>query len=269
MALKGHSSNEAVLYVRLHLLQAICAFIGGQNVEAKILLQKTDCEWKILRVPDDALEEVMAQGFEEREARLALRATNHQPSMAVRHIIDMRKQREELDKAEAERGRRRRKHGKTSDGSWVNLGYLDTLIKMGYPEPLAGKALRHSNNDISAAIEAITESPELLVGEDTDESISKEAIEAVVSMGFDPQLAEPALRHCKGDVDKVLDFLTKHLPEEIADILKHEKDEDDERRRKARQRMEEDLGGEDDHLDVTLEEEGDYLIQYKKLMGLS
>ena len=30
MALKGNSSSEAVLYVRLHLLQAICAFISGK-----------------------------------------------------------------------------------------------------------------------------------------------------------------------------------------------------------------------------------------------
>ena len=47
-------------------------FLGYKN-EAKILLRKADLEFKILNVPDEALEEVMAQGFSEREARLALR----------------------------------------------------------------------------------------------------------------------------------------------------------------------------------------------------
>lgn len=36
----------------------------------------------------------------------------------------------------------------------------------------------------------------------------------------------------------------------------------------ARKRMEEDLGEGDDHLDVTLEDEGAYLQQYKKLMNI-
>ena len=32
LTLKGNSCNEAVLYVRLHLLQAICAFISGKMI---------------------------------------------------------------------------------------------------------------------------------------------------------------------------------------------------------------------------------------------
>ena len=90
IALKGTSSHESVLFMRLHLLQAISAFISGFKNEARILLEKADIELKILKVPDEALEEVMAQGFTSREARLALRATNHQPNMAVRHILDSR-----------------------------------------------------------------------------------------------------------------------------------------------------------------------------------
>ena len=69
-------------------------------------------------------------GFNEREARLALRATNHQPTLAVRHIIDVRQKKEEIEKAEKDRNKRRKAFGKTNDDSWVNLGYLDTLIKV-------------------------------------------------------------------------------------------------------------------------------------------
>ena len=67
------------------------------------------------------------------------RATNHQPTLAVRHIIDLREKKSEIEKAEKDRYKRRKSLGKTNDGSWVNLGYLDTLIKMGYPEALASR----------------------------------------------------------------------------------------------------------------------------------
>ena len=71
IALKGTSSSEAVLLLRLHLLQSISSFISGFKNEAKILMEKALIEYKILNVPAEALEEVVAQGFTEREARLA------------------------------------------------------------------------------------------------------------------------------------------------------------------------------------------------------
>lgn len=269
MALKGNSSNEAVLYVRLHLLQAICAYISGYNNEARILLKKADVEFKILAVPEEALEEVVAQGFNEREARLALRATGHQPTLAVRHIIDVRQKKSEIEKAEKNRNKRRRAFGKTNDGSWVNLGYLDTLMKMGYPEELAARALRHTDNEMNFAIDAMNETPELLITnyEDFDEDkITKEMIDNVSSMGFDKDVANEALKHCKGDLQKTLDLLTNN-PEKIADIME-KSGEEFQKTEDARKRMEEDLGEGDDHLDVTLEDEGAYLEQYKKLMKL-
>jgi len=269
MALKGNSSNEAVLYVRLHLLQAICSYISGYSREALILLKKADVEFKILKVPDDVLEEVVAQGFNEREARLALRATNHQPTLAVRHIIDVRQKKEEIEKAEKDRNKRRKAFGKTNDDSWVNLGYLDTLIKMGYPETLAARALRHTNNEMNLAIDAMNETPELLITnyEDFDEQkITKEMIENVSSMGFDRDVANEALKHCKGDLQKTLDLLTNN-PEKISDIME-KSGEEFQKTEDARKRMEEDIGEGDDHLDVTLEDEGAYLEKYKKLMKL-
>ena len=51
------------LQVRLHLLQAICSYISGYSREALILLKKADVEFKILKVPDEVLEEVVAQGI--------------------------------------------------------------------------------------------------------------------------------------------------------------------------------------------------------------
>ena len=270
LALKGTSCNEAVLYVRLHLLQAICAFISGHKNEARILIQKADVESKILKVPHEALEEVMAQGFGEREARLALRATNHQPSSAVKHILDLRKKKEDFEKAEKERDKRRNKLGKTADGSWVNLGYLDTLIKMGYPEELASKALRYTDNGMNQAIDAMNDNPELLLTnyEDLDDQkVTKEMIDSVCAMGFEPEMAKKALYHCKGRIEKALDLLTKD-PGKVLGLIENCAEES-RKTKEARERMEEDLGDEEDHLDITLDDEEAYIEQYKKMMNLN
>ena len=269
IALKGTSSSEAVLLLRLHLLQSISSFISGFKNEAKILMEKAMIEYKILNVPPEALEEVVAQGFTEREARLALRAKKHAVPDAVRYIIDSRKRKEELEKEESERRKKRAKLGKTVDGSWVNLGYMSTLVKMGYPEELAGKALRHTNNEMNQAIDVMNDNPELLLEEYLDEDekkITKEMIETVANMGFDRDVAQAALRKFKGDVGKTIDLLTKN-PDKILDLMMKE-EENDKKVEEARKRMEEDLADEEDHLDLTLEEEGAYLEQYQKLLKL-
>ena len=269
IALKGTSSSEAVLLLRLHLLQAISSFISGFKNEAKILMEKASIEFQILNVPADALEEVVAQGFSDREARLALRAKKHVVPDAVRYIIESKKRKEEIAQEEAERSKRRKKLGKTQDGSWVNLGYLNTLGKMGYPEDLAGKALRHTNNDMNQAIDVMNDNPELLMDylDEDEKKITKEMIESVANMGFDRDVAQAALTKCKGDVGKCVDMLTKN-PEIMLDLMSKEIEED-KKIDQARKRMEEDLADEEDHLDLTLEEEGAYLEQYQKLLKLA
>ena len=72
-SLKGTSNIEGVLYFRLHLLQGICAYLSGHTLQAENLLKKADKEFKTLHVSNEALEEVMAQGFKENESRIALR----------------------------------------------------------------------------------------------------------------------------------------------------------------------------------------------------
>ena len=70
----------------------------------------------------------------------------------MKYAQETRKKKEESEKAEKERNKKRRRLGKTTDGSWVNLGYLNTLVNMGFQEELASKALRHTNNEMTQAI---------------------------------------------------------------------------------------------------------------------
>ena len=116
-------------------------------------------------------------------------------------------------------------------------------FKMGYPETLAARALRHTNNEMNLAIDAMNETPELLITnyEDFDEQkITKEMIENVSSMGFDRDVANEALKHCKGDLQKTLDLLTNN-PEKISDIME-KSGEEFQKTEDARKRMEEDIG---------------------------
>ena len=56
------------------MLQAIAAFICGHKTQAEPLFRLAKDELNKLKVPDEALEEVIAQGFSKTESRLALRA---------------------------------------------------------------------------------------------------------------------------------------------------------------------------------------------------
>ena len=71
-----------------------------------------------------------------------------------------------MEKAE----KRRRRFGKTKDGNWVSETDLNKMTTiLGYPEILASKALRHTNNDINLAIDVINANPELLLVDDEDD----------------------------------------------------------------------------------------------------
>lgn len=266
--LKGTASSEEALLVRLHLLQAISAFISGHKDKAVLLFQLAKDELKKLKVPEDALEEVMAQGFTKIESRLALRACSNNPTLAVKHAHESKKRKLEEEKAERERNKKRHKLGKTVDGSWVNLGYLKTLVNMGYQEELAAKALRHTDNDLNQSIETMNENPALLLAEynDEDREVTKEMIETVANMGFPKDLAETALKRMKGNIAECIDMLTKN-PEKVAQIMEKREIEQD-KIEEARNRMEEDLGGGEDHLDISLNEEEDLLIKYGELLGI-
>ena len=221
-------------------------------------------------VPEDSLEEVIAAGFTKIEARLALRATECNIPAAIRHAQQEREKKERIEKEEKERMKKRRLYGKTQDGSWVNLGYLNTLVSMGMDERLSAEALRQTNNDINMAIEAIQQSPETLIQNITEKSnlnpeITQEMISTIMEMGFpDEKAVKKALEETKGNFEKVVSVLTNNQnisPENVGSMIaKVEKAaktaEEKLQERKSREEAAERLGNEiseaDDYLDLTL-----------------
>jgi hypothetical protein len=63
IALKGSSGWEAVLFVRLHLLQGIAAYHQGQIEKSKFYFAKVEGEMSRLRVSDDQLADLINMGL--------------------------------------------------------------------------------------------------------------------------------------------------------------------------------------------------------------
>ena len=103
------------------------------------MLLGVEAEFRVIDEANDALAEVMALGFTDKETRLALRAESGNVAKAVKYAEKERKRNEKAEiqkkyaeKARAERQRiaeeeavrvkKRREYGKTKGGNWVNLG---------------------------------------------------------------------------------------------------------------------------------------------------
>merc|ERR1719369_1236116 len=104
-------------------------------------------------------------GYSMTEARLGLRAAQGNLEGAVVHINQRRQDKEEIEKKEKhekELRKRRESVGKCADGSWVNIGYLETLERMGFPTKVATAALKQANNGLNQAVELLQEQPDLI-----------------------------------------------------------------------------------------------------------
>eukprot|EP00094_Tigriopus_californicus_P006775 TCALIF_06526-PA protein Name:"Similar to NUB1 NEDD8 ultimate buster 1 (Homo sapiens)" AED:0.17 eAED:0.17 QI:0/0.66/0.57/0.85/0.83/0.71/7/149/781 len=228
---KGQADTEKAIYVRMHLLQGIAAFHQGHKSRAGALLALAKSELAELDVSEDALSEVVALGYSEKEARLALRATKGNLAEAVTLAQNQREERRRVKEEEVERKRKRQKFGKTQDGRFVNIGFVQTMVNMGIGEDFAVEALRQTNNSIEEAIAAVQDNPDM--------------IEAALLTSLEDQ------RNQAGSSD------SKTKAEFKKDVKKAKSE--------AVKRMKSETGGlgkDDDHLDLDLKEETDLVQKY-------
>ncbi|KAK3754616.1 hypothetical protein QZH41_007921 [Actinostola sp. cb2023] len=85
-AVQGGTGREVALFVRLHTLQAVCAYHSGQYETAMSVLNKAENEMGRLRVGDSQLTQLVAMGFSVREARLGLRACDGDVTNSIDYI---------------------------------------------------------------------------------------------------------------------------------------------------------------------------------------
>eukprot|EP00824_Muranothrix_gubernata_P023988 TRINITY_DN6742_c1_g3_i1.p1 TRINITY_DN6742_c1_g3~~TRINITY_DN6742_c1_g3_i1.p1 ORF type:complete len:384 (-),score=58.53 TRINITY_DN6742_c1_g3_i1:377-1528(-) len=143
--IKGDTSAEQALYVRLWLLKGALAFYSGNRETAAGLLMEAEERLRPLQVPDDQLATMMSMGFREREARFALRATRNDPDRAVEWVLRHRQERAE------------KRHRQRQDEQVARMNALRQIQRMGFNPALAAQALRQTDNNVLRALDLLTE----------------------------------------------------------------------------------------------------------------
>ncbi|XP_023329738.1 NEDD8 ultimate buster 1 isoform X2 [Eurytemora carolleeae] len=272
-AIKGATGQEAALIMRLHLLQGIVAFHLGRQREARLLLQKTQIEAELLDVNEQLLEQVVQLGYSTTEARLGLRASKGDLDGAVEHIHRRREEGEEIrrkEKEERELEKLRSELGKCSDGSWINVGYYKTLLNMGFTDKVSAAALRQSNNSLNLAVQLLQEEPELIHLAAKEDKVNDEDLARLVSLGYSPEMASIALDN-EGGVEEAAEALMAGegivTPQEGERKGKRKRKEEQEDK-EAYERIKEGVArGEEDHLDIDLKLEKEFLEKYLELVN--
>jgi len=222
-------------------------------------------------VNEQLLLQLMDMGYTIVEARLGLRSAKGDLEGAVEHINARREERERIRTKEKEERRlekKRRKLGKCADGSWVNVGYHDTLLRMGFSKQVAATALRQANNSLNMAVQLLQEEPELihLAAKNTNDA----DIATLVSLGYTPEMSAIALEN-EGSVERAAEALLNNhgivtaKEDEDEDAAADEKSDQD---KKAYDRIKDGISkGEEDHLDMDLKIEKEFLGKYLQLLS--
>jgi len=157
---------------------------------------------------------------------------------------------------------------------------------MGYTKKVAATALRQANNSLGQAVQLLQEQPDLIQlaaeerrtgggDEDDNMQVSDEDLASLLSLGYTEEMARRALRN-EGNVEAAAEALVAgaghveevdgtygpQLPEGKRRRTQEEKDD-----RKAYERISEGISEfEEDHLDLDLVEEGEYLERYLAML---
>ncbi|ESP03187.1 hypothetical protein LOTGIDRAFT_224600 [Lottia gigantea] len=280
-AVKGESSTAMVLFMKLHLLQGIIAFHQHNIDTAKTLLKQAEDDIKRLSVDPELITQVMSMGFNEREARLGLRACDGNIPQTCDYIIKVKKEKEEImEKVKGERENRKkvRQYGRTSNGDWLNASNLEMLLKMGYRKGPAVEGLRQANNDVTLALDVLNNKPELLnLPDPTDEDlyITDDMITQLTVLGFLPEMCRRALIKNHGDNNKAAEELlqsdgfiptiTCNTSPSSSSCSSSESTSESES--EMLNELVSDIKQEgDEYLDVNLEDEKQFLEEYQSLL---
>lgn len=90
-ALKNESASKHIpIFVRLNLLKAILNYHKGKKMEAKQCLDIATDKLNMVKIDEDKVCRVMSMGFDNVEARLALRAAFNDVDQAVEQIFKVK-----------------------------------------------------------------------------------------------------------------------------------------------------------------------------------
>ncbi|XP_019749434.1 NEDD8 ultimate buster 1 [Hippocampus comes] len=245
LMIKGNTGREEVLFLRLHLLQSLLAFVDGNDHQAQQQLDQVELLYTRLCPDTDKMTQLMVLGFSEREARLGLRACHGDVHEAAMLISNQTQEREEL------RQRERRKRQQTKAG-------LAILAEAGYAARDAATALERADGNVDQAFQILLDASQTLATSDWN---TNEKLQQLLYLGFERSPSEAALALTGGDVQLATELLMDNRgavpsaatpPSEEEPSTSSSSTDDSEL---VNEVLEDIPHHEDDYLDLTLEEE--------------
>ncbi|KAJ8019466.1 NEDD8 ultimate buster 1 [Holothuria leucospilota] len=291
--IKGDKGKDLALYVKLFLLQGILCYHQGKITEAKRFLEKSESILKSIQVDETKLMQLVAMGYEVSDARLGLRAADGSISEAIAKITERKERKQKQAKQEKEeqrKGKLAKRLGKSANGEWIKVDVYEQLLGMGFPSGVIAEALKQTNSDLQLSLEAIQNHPEWydvpdIPVEDSEPAWTGEITDAMLArfteMGFEVNAAREALKQLKGNVEKAVQELMRHggtMPttssnrqptqDNPSKYFKGLREELSQNEKQAMAELADDIPQHDeDYLDITLEEEAQFLEEYKMLLA--
>ncbi|XP_067107724.1 NEDD8 ultimate buster 1 [Osmerus mordax] len=276
LQIKGNTGSEDVLFLRMYLLQSLLFFLDGQERDAALTLQKAEDLYRRLVTDPDLMTQLLALGFSEREARLGLRACQGNVNQAAMHISNRRQERDEMKREEREKRRRR-------------VEAISTLRELGYCKRDAAVALQQADGNVDQAYQILLDSAQAdqSTNNNLEEPVSQDLVEQLQYLGFGREASEAALRLVGGDIPEATRLLLDHggvIPPELLSPSPPSSASDEASTSTdsagstsvSQSLMDVDLVNEvlediprheEDYLDLTLEEEMDFIGQMKSLLN--
>ncbi|XP_029955064.1 NEDD8 ultimate buster 1 [Salarias fasciatus] len=194
--LKGNTGREEVLFLRLYLLQSLLSYIEGNDRKALQLLSSVESLYSRLSLDSGKVAQLLDLGFTEREARLGLRASQGDLGGAAEHISTRREEQQQLKQQEAQRRRRR-------------MEAISALTELGFSRRDAARALEQAGGDADSAYSILVESSRLS-NNNQQEALSPHKVEQLLSLGFLRSSSEAALSVTGGNVEEATQLLLDH-----------------------------------------------------------
>ncbi|XP_017079863.2 NEDD8 ultimate buster 1 [Drosophila eugracilis] len=215
-SMKGPSCPERALIMRLHLLQGVLLFHQNRRDEAYERLEEASKDLNELKLYDDQLMTLVEMGYEECDARLALRSCAGQVDRAIQFIQEHKEKVKKERQNSANVRQVNQEIRETNSGEhWVDPRSVCRLMEMGYERPLVVEALKRTKNNLERSLDLLQHhSNDLRANLPATPPVDESLLSTLQQLGFPATSARTALETTENDFRKSMEFLLKSFVSE-------------------------------------------------------
>ncbi|KAL2338448.1 hypothetical protein Fmac_012894 [Flemingia macrophylla] len=164
--LHGGRYPELTMHLRLELLEGVVAYYSGQLNRAKAKLLSAQAKFEKLQDSEQALSVIMSMGFDDRDAKRALRLTVQDLGAAIDFLVEDKAKKAQIQKGDIERRTLSSfllREQKLRDMALLikkpgDLQRLKELVSVGFEKEIAAEALRRNETDFQKSLDDLTHS---------------------------------------------------------------------------------------------------------------